>query len=656
MRLRRAMDALMAMVVGLAAGACQLAVAVSAPPEPVTLRQPDGTTFQAILEGDERYIHVTTMAGYTITHDRATNAWFYAVPGPNGELRSSNVPVGAGDPAALGIAPRLGAAPAVVARYRGQRLQNPLRPIVRAPALRDQDLPQPEGGPHLGEAVTGTGKPLVILADFAPDGAVRQHLYTQAQFQNMLFSTGTYPTGSMNDYFREISYGVYGVQGAVIDWETAPQTYAYYCDAQSGLGTYPKNSQGLCRDLVLQLDPVIDYSEYDTDGDGYVDGITIIFEGHATGASNLFWPHAWALNEFRVQLDGVWIFRYNICNEQDTDGTMQAVGVYCHEWSHVLGAPDLYDYDSGNYWQHDNDDKPVVGWCLMASGNWCCGTDGKEQAGPSHMCGYAKHMYMDWLTPTALDPSSPGQYTVTEAETTSGAQTLYRIPINGSATECFYIENRNSNSTGAIFDKRDIWNSAMDSGLLIYHVDETMAFNYGNNGPPGEAHYHVWTEDPGEPDTLTDYPYLLKFDAALTFEDSDQYYLMPGTGSCSSDSYGGTTDVCITGISYSGATMTFGVLGPTRVVVSDLRVRRAAGLAHISWRGGPDHDVVQYEVARLSPLPFVEAPQVVTVPARGSLCAERYTATLATAGPSRFRVRARDYAGRVIEEVMLSGK
>ena len=44
------------------------------------------------------------------------------------------------------------------------------------------------------------------------------------------------------------------------------------------------------------------------------------------------------------------------------------MGLYAHEFGHILGLPDLYDRDDTN-----GDSEGIGEWCLMASGNWLDG-------------------------------------------------------------------------------------------------------------------------------------------------------------------------------------------------------------------------------------------------------------------------------------------
>jgi len=152
---------------------------------------------------------------------------------------------------------------------------------------------------------------LAILVDF--DDNVTQ---TNASFfDTLVFGPGT---GTVNDYFDEISYGTIDLitvnLPSSMGWERAPQTYAYYVDGQYGMGAHPNNSQGLVEDLVDAVDPVIDFSNYDNDGNGYVDILLVIHSGtgaELSGNANDMWSHKWGIDP-RLTGDGVSVSTFTV--------------------------------------------------------------------------------------------------------------------------------------------------------------------------------------------------------------------------------------------------------------------------------------------------------------------------------------------------------
>ena len=307
--------------------------------------------------------------------------------------------------------------------------------------------------------VVGTRKALVLLVDFSDRTATQ----TQAHFNDMLFSSGTYATGSMRDYYREASYGQLemvglvsgGSGGPTIGWYRAPQPKAYYSNGNYGFGDYPQNAQKLVEDMIALADPFVNFAEYDNDGDGIVDALVVIGAGSGaeqTGDVNDLWSHKWSISP--QTRDGVKIQQYFMAPE---DGR---VGVMAHELGHLLlGLPDLYDTDYSS--------AGTGRWDLMAGGSW--NGNGDRPAHPTAWC----KLKVGWVTPETIFNA---QQQVTIKPYANHAQ-VYKLPI-GSANSQEYFLVSNRQQTG--FDDQ-----LPGNGMLIEHVDEGQANN------TDETHYLV---------------------------------------------------------------------------------------------------------------------------------------------------------------------
>lgn len=483
-----------------------------APPYPVKLTQPDGTTFEAIIQGDEYYRHIETVEGFTIVKE--AGYWYYVKDISNGSFVSSELMVGRDDPRSLDLPKHLRLSEERIEEIRSSR-------GIGGVEIRTEPL---------DPAVPAFNRPLIILADFNPSPYQRQ--YTRSQFNDLLFSVGTYPTGSMNDYFQEVSYGnfsfIAGIND-VTDWTLAPESYDWYCNGASGMGSWPQNSQGLLVDLAYALDPIVDFSQYDTDGNGYVDAITLIVEGEADGSDYNFWAHAWGLGGHSIQLDGVWISRYNLVTEQ-LNGQIHPIGTFCHEYGHVLGSPDLYDYDysSGG----------IGYWGLMGWGGW------NTQQRPTHFCAWTRILY-GWIAPTNVTENLWGQ-SINNVEENPES---YRLWTNGSmGDEYFLVENRQPLG----FDE-----NLRGSGLLIWHIDDTQTNNMD------ESHKWVDLEEADGEDDIDHYNNL--GDAGDPYPGiggmNNPNYTFDNSSYPNSNSYGGSpTLVAVTQISENGDPMTADLL------------------------------------------------------------------------------------------------
>ena len=431
--------------------------------------------------------------------------------------------------------PRLLADPAMRARLQAMLARRP----------KDVDHPQQVPGATKAakaSGILGTFHALVLLVDFS-DHTAQYYPGTKADahYRQMLFSRGTFPTGSMRDYYLENSYNQFQVTGDVSGgasgWYRAPQTYAYYVDGNNGFNSYPRNAQGLVTDLVELADPDVDYTKYDNDHDGWVDSLFVVHSGpgaEATGSWDDIWSHMWGIPP--VTLDGVNVCPYSI---EPEDGT---IGVFCHEYGHILGAYDLYDYgnDTAGY-----DSAGLGVWSVMAAGSW--GADYNHPNRPSQFDAFHKIMF-GWIRPTILTADQKN-VSIPSVET---APTVYQL---GSAVkrtgDYFLVENRQKTGFDSLLP---------NAGLLIYHIDRAMLNSTVNDsewfpGLPLQEHYAVAVEQADA-----------RWDLEHNFNVGDAGDPYPGTANNrafsaaslpdSTSYYDGPTGMSVSNISDSGETMT----------------------------------------------------------------------------------------------------
>lgn len=299
---------------------------------------------------------------------------------------------------------------------------------------------------------TGTLRCLVLLVDFSDNQGQR----STAEFQDMLFSQGSYATGSMRDYYKESSYGQLDLEGEVVGWLRLPQPYSYYVNGNNGTGTYPQNSQKMVEDALTLAAEQVDFSKFDSDGDHFLDGLFVIHAGggaeadpNTTTRASKIWSHQWTISQPFVS-HGVTAYAY--CTEPE-DGR---AGVFCHEFGHMLGLPDLYDttYQS----------EGVGVWCVMGAGSWNNGG-----LTPGHFCIWSKAR-LGWIKPTTVKAAKSLSLSGIE----KNKDAAYRLWTKGKpGNEYFLIENRQL----VAFDAK-----LPAGGLLIWHIDDSQH----NNNHPGD--------------------------------------------------------------------------------------------------------------------------------------------------------------------------
>ena len=381
-------------------------------------------------------------------------------------------------------------APGLGGKRDAFRVRSPFRMPHRAPGV--------DAAEKRTAGAAGTYKCVVILLQFTDEPADTLG-HTPADFADLLFSDGTRPGGSFRDYYQEVSRGQFDVDGIVTRWYTAPHPYSYYTNNQSGFGSPPQNSQGMTDDALRLADPDVDFSQFDDNGpfgipDGVIDGLFIVHAGpgaEETEDLNDMWSHKFNLSF--LSADGTRASAYTTEPEEwagialnTTAGELISRGVFCHEFGHVLGLPDIYD-TSGT-----TDATEGTGeWDLMATGVYNHLPGDPLGTSPSHLSAWSK-IRLGWVTPTWVLQDSAA-VTIPPVET-SGQ--VFRLWTNGEDLgEYFLVENRQPIGTDAALVRSSI--EAGDGaahGLLIYHVDEAIQNN--NNA----AHKLLDVEEAGGPE------------------------------------------------------------------------------------------------------------------------------------------------------------
>ncbi len=341
-----------------------------------------------------------------------------------------------------------------------------------------REVSQPDPHVRRGEA-RGLWQALIILIDF-PDYRWNHTtdrnfpnsdtLYTPAHFEAMLFSRGTYRhpgsqstyTGSMRDFFLENSYGQFDLTGVVTAWYTASQPLEYYADGRAGFGTYPRSAAGLVQEAVALADSAVDFSRFDNNGDGIVDALFVVHAG--PGAEEIYttnfpehrkylWSHKSSIPA--VEYDGVQVRGYTLEPENG------AIGVFCHEFGHALGLPDLYDTDGSS--------EGIGEWGLMGGGGWCHRSGDPLGTSPSHLSAWSKAR-LGWLMPVNVTENL-ADVEIPPVETEPVAYRLWR---NGEVgPEYFLVENRQNIGFDAGLTRRQKdFNLPDPHGLIIYHVNQ----------------------------------------------------------------------------------------------------------------------------------------------------------------------------------------
>lgn len=183
-------------------------------------------------------------------------------------------------------------------------------------------------------------------------------------------------TGSVSDYFRDQSYGLYTPKFKIIGPIRLANGYAYYGKGKNGNG---EKIDQLIRDVC---DSIIAAGSIDLAGysrSGTIDQFSVIYAGRGENYNgsdpNTIWPQASQLfvqrKDSALYDTGITHIKYACTCELfwDSDTILDGIGTFCHEFSHTLGLQDFYNTDTSS--GDDSETNASMGfWSLMDYGNY----------------------------------------------------------------------------------------------------------------------------------------------------------------------------------------------------------------------------------------------------------------------------------------------
>lgn len=420
--------------------AISLAPAWAAPAKPglIKHRQPDGTVINIRLCGDEFFHYYETEDGILLHKDK-DGCMRYAAVSHDNRITASKYAAQAQDKRT----------PEALEYIRGTN-RTELKKIIKEEHLtRKTAANRQPGSIQKSFPTTGEVKGLVILAEY--QDVKFSGKATQQDFDRLMNEdhySGELAFGSVKDYFKSQSDGKLDIHFDVVGPVTLSKDRAYYGSEANGREKVDEMAEEAC--ILADNGYEIDFSEYDSNNDGFVDFIYIIYAGHGQaqgGPEESVWPQSSSL-EYSCwkTFDGMYLGKYSCsCELRGADGNeIDGIGTFCHEFSHILGLPDIYDpvYSGFDGLGH---------WDVMDVGSY--NDDSKTPAGYTAMDKYT----LGWLEPTVLESHECG----ITLKPLSEANEAYFIVSEHDANEYYTLENRQN--TG--------WDSALPGhGLIICHI------------------------------------------------------------------------------------------------------------------------------------------------------------------------------------------
>lgn len=423
----------------------------------VTVTQSDGTELNVRIYGDEHFNWLTTEDGVLLVQEG--NNYYIAETTTSGTLKATSF----------------------IAHNANKRLPAEIKAIKKQDLsrFRSYDIKKASPAKAMGTGNSGvkyfphSGSPkaLVILVEFSgtpfQSGEkaknVFEHFLKGKAEDNLPDGyeayTGSYKNdylrnkGSVADYFYDMSKGTYTPQFDVVGPYKLNQPSLYYGKGEND------NTQALVSDACKAADGDVDFSEYDADGDGMVDLVYIIYAGYPasmSGNPNDIWPKS-GTGGFGTY-DGKKVSRFGIHAElnfglelnQKNGFLLSGIGLFCHEFSHTLGLPDLYPTVDASKVDNQNPEM----WDLMDGGEY------------TYNGGYCPTPYspwemdvMGWTSPVELGDEAK------QVKLNSYYKERTAYKINGENDEYLLIQN---------IQKGGWWNgiaNVYSTGMLIWRID-----------------------------------------------------------------------------------------------------------------------------------------------------------------------------------------
>ena len=326
---------------------------------------------------------------------------------------------------------------------------------------------------HLGKK-----KGLILLVNFKDTKFQKGH--DQTLYNNVVNTPGYTDAngfkGSVADYFKDQSRGQFELTFDVVGPVTVSKDAKYYGENDEN-GEDKHAEEMVVEAIKLAKDLVPDWKQYDWNDDNEVDQVMIVYAGEGeadSGSEDTIWPHEWELKYINMDIevaDGIKVNTYAVANEgifYDNKFYLNGIGTICHEFSHCLGLPDMYDTSYSCYYGMGE-------WSLMDQGSY--NGDGFV---PSGYTSYDKYC-IGWIEPVELTSTQE----VKNMQALTDADDVYIIKNPAHPDEYYLLENRQQRGWDA---------NTPTKGMLILHVDydsDIWFFNLVNSNSDGSDGFPV---------------------------------------------------------------------------------------------------------------------------------------------------------------------
>lgn len=467
----------------------QASYAIIAKPGIIQASQPDGSIVNIRLEGSFGNHRAYSTDGYLLTTDE--NGYYVFA-----DCSEDGLPV-ATDIKATTPEHRSAEMKARIARLDQRRITDAFN---QRHELLTRSGNNPLKGPGLFSnhfPTKGEHKSIAILVSFSNNDFSMEDPHDY--FHRLLNEDGFSDygaTGSAREYYIDNSYGQFLPTFDVYGPVKLTHPLAYY--GTNDTWGNDKRAHEMIIEACELLDDQIDFSQYDCNGDGVIDNVYVYYAGYGEadgGKSTTIWPHSYdieyAVPNQKYMFDSVQLNHYACSNEIDHNtNNPDGIGTFTHEFSHVMGLPDLYATDnSGAY-------TPGY-WNILDVGSY-----NNQSRTPPNYSSFERYA-LDWMMPEAI--SAPGEYSL---EPLPSSNKAFIIPTE-KENEYFLFENRQQSGNDTYLPGH---------GMLVWHI---------------EFNQKIWDENTVNNNTRHQYVDLIEADN-IQSDNSTSGDSFPGTANITS--------------------------------------------------------------------------------------------------------------------------
>ncbi len=339
------------------------------------------------------------------------------------------------------------------------------------------------GSGAIGLPSVGNYSALVVPVQFGSETITNEDL----QMLNAAFNGTKSETGweSVNSFYQTSSFGKLNLTFDIWNFNIGNQSGNYtaeypanHYETSVDNEGYSNGSDVLLAKVLAYLENKIDLTKYDTNNDGYIDAVYLIYNyGVDYNDGDFWWAYTtWYSGEETYDNVGAYYYFfagfdfmtedvYGMGNE--VNGTINGLKVnastYIHETGHLLGLDDYYDYNVGV-----GSDKGLGGADMMDF------TVGDHNV-------YSKIM-LGWLEPTIITTTQTFTINLSDEDTSNDCVMLLLDSNNSYFCEYLLIDlysatglnQLHANQPGSI-----LYNGAQ-YGARIYHVSSAISNPYGD--------------------------------------------------------------------------------------------------------------------------------------------------------------------------------